>query len=78
MPLISINMMYRFWLYGEWVDVVVDDRLPFWSDGRPVYASNKSQPNEYWASLLEKAYAKLYGNYENLDAGQTTDALIGE
>ena len=25
---------------------------------------------------MEKAYAKLYGNYENLDAGQTTDALI--
>ncbi|RNA34200.1 calpain family cysteine protease [Brachionus plicatilis] len=53
---------FRFWLYGEWVDVVVDDRLPFYSDG----VSN----------LKEKAYAKLYGSYENLDAGQTYDALV--
>ena len=42
-------MIYRFWLYGQWVDVVIADRLPFWSDGKPVYASNKSQPNEFWA-----------------------------
>jgi len=67
---------FRFWLYGEWVDVVIDDRLPFFADGKLVFANNKEQPDEFWAALLEKAYAKLYGNYENLEAGQTTDALI--
>lgn len=68
---------FRFWNYGQWVDVVVDDRLPFWPDGRLVYCSNKQKTNEYWCSLLEKAYAKLYGScYEVLDAGQTYDALI--
>ncbi|CAF0941871.1 unnamed protein product [Brachionus calyciflorus] len=67
---------FRFWLYGEWVDVVIDDRLPFYPNGKLVYCSNKEQPNEFWGPLLEKAYAKLYGSYENLDAGQTYDALI--
>ncbi len=57
--------------------MVVDDLLPFWEkNGKLVYASNTARPNEMWAPLLEKAYAKLYGNYENLEAGLTTDALI--
>ena len=51
--------------------------LPFWKkNGNLVYASNTTRPNEMWSCLLEKAYAKLYGNYENLEAGLTTDALI--
>lgn len=43
---------FRFWLYGQWVDVVVDDRLPFWTSGELVFANNKQQPNEYWTALL--------------------------
>lgn len=43
---------FRFWLYGQWVDVVVDDRLPFYKDGRLVFACNKEQPNEFWTPLL--------------------------
>lgn len=49
---------FRFWLYGQWYDVVVDDQLPFHSDGRLVFCRNKKDPNELWAPLLEKAYAK--------------------
>lgn len=68
---------FRFWLHGDWVDVVIDDRLPVYeSTGKLVFASNTERPQEMWAPLLEKAYAKLYGNYENLEAGLTTDALI--
>jgi len=67
---------FRFWLYGDWIDVVVDDRLPYWPDGRLLFCSNKQQPNELWGALLEKAYAKVYGSYEALDGGFTTDALI--
>jgi hypothetical protein len=43
---------FRFWLYGEWVDVVVDDRLPYFPDGRLVFCCNKEQPDEYWSPLL--------------------------
>lgn len=68
---------FRFWQFGRWYDVVVDDLLPcFEHDGRLVFCSNKTEPNEFWSCLFEKAYAKLSWSYEGLDAGQTTDALI--
>jgi calpain, invertebrate len=63
-------------MYGKWVDVVIDDRLPYWPDGKLVFCSNTSELNEMWGPLLEKAYAKLYGSYENMEGGQTNDALI--
>ena len=43
---------------GEWIDLVVDDRLPYNDDGSLVFCSNKTQKNELWGALLEKAYAK--------------------
>lgn len=67
---------FRFWQFGKWYDVVVDDLLPVFSDGRLVFCSNNTQPNEFWSCLCEKAYAKLSWSYEGLDAGQTADALI--
>ncbi|CAF1014270.1 unnamed protein product [Brachionus calyciflorus] len=68
---------FRFWLYGIWYDVVVDDYLPVWEhNNQLVFCSNKEEPNEFWAALLEKAYAKICGSYENLEGGFTTDALI--
>ncbi|CAF3599350.1 unnamed protein product [Rotaria sp. Silwood1] len=67
---------FRFWLYGQWYDVVIDDQIPFHSDGRLVFCRNKKDKNEMWASLLEKAYAKICGSYEAMESGLTTDALI--
>ena len=67
---------FRFWQFGKWYDVVVDDFLPVFADGRLVFCNNRTEPNEFWSCLLEKAYAKLSWSYEGLDAGQTTDALI--
>uniref|UniRef100_A0A8C0J235 Calpain 13 n=1 Tax=Chelonoidis abingdonii TaxID=106734 RepID=A0A8C0J235_CHEAB len=65
---------FRFWHFGDWVDVVIDDRLPF-LNGRYLSVQPRSR-NEFWPSLLEKAYAKLRGSYQTLHWGYISDALV--
>lgn len=67
---------FRFWHYGKWVDVCVDDFLPVNKKGKLIFCRNKQEPNEFWAALFEKAYAKLYGGYHNLIGGFLNEAFV--
>uniref|UniRef100_A0A8C2JWK8 Zgc:162184 n=1 Tax=Cyprinus carpio TaxID=7962 RepID=A0A8C2JWK8_CYPCA len=65
---------FRFWRFGKWIDVVIDDKLPT-IKGKLIFVHSKTS-NEFWPALLEKAYAKVCGSYADMHAGRVSEALL--
>jgi hypothetical protein len=71
--------VFRFHKNGQQYYVIVDDRLPclLRDNGQPIpFFSRCENPNLFWVSLVEKAFAKLHGRYYSLQGGTTEEALV--
>lgn len=58
---------------GVWNELTIDDYMPCSLEGPPLFT--RSHGNELWVMLLEKAYAKLHGSFDNLKEGHPNEAL---
>lgn len=61
--------IFRFFKDKQPVYVAVDNTLPVKNAPLELLFSHSSDPNCMWASLFEKAYAKLHGSYANIQFG---------
>ena len=65
----------RFFKNFEWIYVIIDDRIIVdRKTALPVFGSCTNK-NEIWVPLIEKAYAKLHGCYENLISGYVDEGI---
>jgi len=67
-----------FYLQGVPTEVIIDDYFPCSKQGlfgkiTPVFSKPKG--NELWVLLLEKAWAKLFGNYSSIETGISDEAF---
>eukprot|EP00606_Chrysophyceae_sp_TOSAG23-5_P000931 GSChrysophyteH2.ASY1.ANO1.1417.1 assembled CDS len=65
----------KFYKAGQWRYVHIDDRIACRQSGRVNFARNQD-PNETFAMLLEKGYAKLHGCYEALVHGMLERTIM--
>lgn len=61
-----------FFVDGNWQGVIIDDQLPT-RENKLVFG--KCEGDFMWLPLVEKAYAKLYGGYDNIILGLVHESL---
>lgn len=45
----------RFWHFGHWVEVLVDDRLPVYRGTKQLIFMKSKHPDEFWSALSQSA-----------------------
>jgi calpain-15 len=64
----------RFCKNGLWQTIRLDDYFPCFPGGGPIFS--KSNGDELWVLLAEKAFAKIHGTYLAIQSGQAYEALM--
>ena len=69
----------KFYIRGKpWV-VTVDDQMLFWHQSKYtdelVFAQPSQDGNSIWGAVLEKAWAKVKGNYVHSEAGLMVNGI---
>ena len=60
---------------GIWEDVIIDDEFPIvMGEDKSAFAYSKN--GSTWVMFLEKAYAKVYGGFDNIAGGVVDNALF--
>jgi hypothetical protein len=65
----------RFFKNFEWIYVIIDDRLPVMKETKKLVFGSCTNSNEFWVPLIEKAYAKVHGCYEQLISGYVDEGI---
>jgi calpain, invertebrate len=65
----------RIFINFTWVYILVDERIPCDTHTRKPVFGRCRNINELWVSLIEKAFAKTYGCYENLISGYVDEGI---
>lgn len=65
----------RFFKNFEWIYVIIDDRLPVSKESKKLVFGTCTNAHELWVPLIEKAYAKLHGCYEQLISGYVDEGI---
>ena len=63
-----------FVVTGVWEEVIIDDQFVC-KPGSHEPAFDKTSTNELWVMILEKAWAKVYGGFNNIVGGLIREAL---
>lgn len=62
----------KLFIKGKPEVITIDDYLPFY--GNMVFFARRATDGDFWVSYLEKAFAKVNGNYEAIGGGWQSEA----
>jgi len=65
-----------FYINGQKKLVLIDDYVPCVGIAFKQFAGSKSEENEIWVSLMEKAWAKINGNYIRIGCGGSPNEVF--
>ena len=65
----------KLFINGEERVIVVDDYFPFNDEKNKFAFSRPTTGNEIWVLILEKAWAKAFGSYSRIEAGDCGEAM---